>query len=180
MVTTIDFSHPRKPSTSAKHYVFQVAFYTLFAVTIGYFSQHPVYRVVSENHGVIKLSMTLPGQLKEPCRDRSTEELAKLPPNMRTKKICGRERFPVTLELDIDGKAVYVHTSNPSGLSKDGMSTFYRRMEIPAGEHTVTVRMRDNDRAEGFNHIETRKITLERNHVLVIDYISDTKEFVFK
>ena len=180
MVTTIDFSHPRKPSTSVKHYVFQVVFYALFATTIGYFSQHPVYRVIPENHGIIKLSMTLPGQLKEPCRERSKEELAKLPPNMRTKNICGRERFPVMLEMDLDGKLVYVHKSKPSGLSRDGMSTFYQRMEIPAGEHEIIVRMRNSDQTDGFNHIEARKVTLERNHVLVIDYDADHKVFVFK
>ena len=36
------------------------------------------------------------------------QELAKLPPNMRTKMDCPRQRSEVQVELDMDGKPLYL------------------------------------------------------------------------
>ncbi len=72
------------------------------------------------------------------------EELAKLAPNMRTPLKCGRERSPVTIEVDLDGAQVYRHVAVPSGLSSDGASAVYQRLQVPAGEHRIAVRLKDS------------------------------------
>ena len=104
-----------------------------------------------------------------PCSSRP-QELAKLPPNMRAPVRCPRERSPVLVELDIDGQPVLRHTAAPSGLSKDGASSVYHRLQVPAGEHRVAVRLNDDVRQPGFTHSREATVSLAPAQILVIDF----------
>ena len=62
----------------------------------------------------------------------------------RSATSCERGRWPVYVELDLDGKALYRGEHQPAGLWDDGPSSVYRRFEIPAGRHRLDIRLRDD------------------------------------
>lgn len=97
---------------------------------------------------------------------------------MRAPLKCGRERAPVTIELDIDGALAYRYTAAPSGLSRDGASTVYKRLELPAGKHRIAVRMRDTTATSGFTYQHDATVDLVPAQVLVIDFDSERGEIV--
>lgn len=144
--------------------------YALFALIIGYFSNSPPYRHLASDQALIKLSFSLHGKLVSECRQRSPEELAKLAPNMRAPLDCKRERSAVTVEIDLDGVPAFRHVAIPSGLSKDGASTVYHRFPLAAGQHRVSVRLKDDDRLAGFNYSREETISLAPGKILVIDF----------
>ena len=151
----------------------QVLFYGLFAVIIGYFSTSPDYTHLEPDRSLIKLSFSTHGEPVGECRTRTPEELAKLAPNMRAAKVCPRERSPITVNLALDGKPLYEGVVQPGGLSKDGTSTIYRRFEVPAGEHLLSVKMNDNVRIKDFNMVREEKVVLKPAQILVIDVRKD-------
>jgi len=148
----------------------QALLYGCFALAIGVFSRWPVYHPLPADQALIKVSFIHHGVRVADCRPYTKEELAKLAPNMRAPMKCERERSPVQIELDVDGKLVYQRTAAPSGLSRDGASTVYHSLHVPAGEHRITVRMKDNKTVEGFTHQREDTITLKPAQVLVIDF----------
>jgi len=151
----------------------QALLYGCFALAIGVFSRWPVYHPLEADHALIKVSFIHHGVRVADCRPYTKEELAKLAPNMRAPMKCERERSPVRIEVAIDGKTVLERTAMPSGLSKDGASTVYHSVNVPAGEHRVTVRMKDNKTVEGFTHQHDSTVTLKPAQVLVIDFDAD-------
>lgn len=148
----------------------QALLYGLFALIIGYFSGSPPYRHLPPGESLIKLSINHEGKLVSQCRRRTAEELAKLPPNMRAPLDCPRRRSPVTVEIDLDGALAYRHVAQPSGLSKDGASNIYHRFTVPSGEHRITIRLKDDSGATGFNYHREEMVSLESGKVLVIDF----------
>ena len=69
---------------------------------------------------------------------------------------------------------------HPTGLSKDGVSTIYKRFEVKAGSYQLTVRMNDNLINPGFNHVKDEQITLKPAQVLVIDFNPDKGGLFFR
>lgn len=148
----------------------QFLLYGAFALFIGVFSHWPTYRAVAPDTAVLKVSFIHHGQRVAECRPYTAEELAKMAPNMRTPMKCGRERSPVAIEVDLDGASVYRHVATPSGLSRDGPSTVYHRLLVPAGSHQISVRMKDSASAAGFTYQRSATVTLKPLQVLVIDF----------
>lgn len=147
----------------------QILLYGLFALVIGIFANGPGYRALPPDQALLKVSFIHHGQRVADCRPYTAEELGKLAPNMRTPLKCGRERSPVTIEVDLDGAPVYRHVAAPSGLSSDGASAVYHRLQVPAGEHRIAVRLKDTTGA-AFTHIREATVTLKPAQVLVIDF----------
>lgn len=147
----------------------QFLLYGLFAVGIGIFAHWPGYRTLPPDRALVKVSFIHPGQRVAACRPYTAEELAKLAPNMRTPLKCGRERSAVTIEVDLDGTPVYRQVAAPSGLSSDGASSVYQRLQVPAGVHRIAVRLKDGPGA-AFNHTREATVTLKPAQVLVIDF----------
>lgn len=148
----------------------QIVLYGALAAFIGVFSQWPVYEHLAPDRALIKVSLVHHGQRLMECRTLSPEELAKLPPNMRAPMSCPRERAPITVEVDVDGALVLRETAEPTGLSDDGAASVYRRVEAPAGEHRIDVRLRDSARTAGFDHERSATLMLQPAQVLVIDF----------
>jgi hypothetical protein len=151
----------------------QVLLYGLFAAFIGVFSSWPPYEALPPDQALVKVSFIHHGQRVAECRPYTAEELAKLAPNMRTPMKCGRERSPVTIEVDLDGATVYRQVAAPSGLSRDGPSSVYHRIAVTAGEHRITVRLKDSASAPAFTHTRSATLTLKPTQVLVIDFDSE-------
>ena len=151
----------------------QALLYGGFAVALGVFSRWPVYHPLAPDMAQVKVSFIHHGARIADCRPYTAEEQAKMAKNMRKAMKCERERSPVHIEVDIDGKNVLSHTALPSGLSRDGASTVYQRIDIPAGEHRIAVRFQDNKAAEGLTAQREETVTLRSAQVLVIDYNPD-------
>lgn len=147
----------------------QALLYGLFAVAIGVFSGWPAYHPLPPGQALLKVSFIHHAQRVAECRPFTPEELAKLAPNMRTPMKCERERSPVTIEVDLDGATVYRHVAVPSGLSRDGASSVYQRLQVPAGQHRIAVRLKDKV-GNAFTHTREATVTLKPAQVLVIDF----------
>lgn len=160
-------------------YAIQIATYGLFALVIGYFSDSPQYVHVDPDMAQIKLSFSHPGQRAGECRRLTPEEIAALPPNMRRPLDCPRGRLPVLVELELDGEPLYSRSVPPSGVAGDGPSTVYQRFTVVAGEHRLTARLRDSDRADGYDYEYTAEIRLQRGQNFVVDFRSTEGGFIF-
>jgi len=159
--------------------VAQLALYLPLMALIGYFSTAPKFSPVGENEALLRLSFIHAAQRKAPCRERSAEELAKLAPNMRAALDCPRERSPVVVELELDGKLVLRREVAPAGLKRDGNATVYLRLPVPAGRHRVAVRLRDRP-GEGFNYTREETVELAPGRVLLIDFAAGQGGFLFR
>jgi hypothetical protein len=157
----------------------QLALYVPLMALIGYFSTSPRYAVLGEDEALVRLSFVHAAELKEPCRQRSAEELAKLAPNMRAALDCPRERASLLVELEVDGALVLRREVEPSGLRRDGNATVYHRLPLPAGRHRVVARLRDRP-GEGFNYVKEETVELAPGRVLLIDFVASRGGFVFR
>ena len=155
----------------------QTVVYGAFAVLLGVCSTAPAYRHLPEDMATIKLSLRHAGKLITECRDRTPEEMANLPANMRAPQICERERSPLILELDLDGESVYSEVLPPRGLHGDGRASVYRRLSVPAGSMQLSVRLKDDVNAEGFQYETSREVLLAPAQVLVIDFDEQNNHF---
>lgn len=153
----------------ALRYLGQACAYALFAAVLGYFSTSPVYRHLPDDYALVKLSFSHAAQRKQACRERSAEELAKLPRNMRISKDCPRERSNVVVELEMDGQLLYHVVLPPSGLARDGASSVYRRLPVQAGTHHFVARLKDTELV-GFGYQREETVALDAGRVLVIDF----------
>ena len=151
-------------------YPAQAFLYALFALVIGYFSTSPSFRLLGDDQGLLRLSLQHAGKLKFECRQRSAEELAKMPPNMRASADCPRERSPVVVRVEMDGKPLIDESYTPAGLSRDGASAAYRRIPIQTGQHTLHIRLSDDARTGGFPHEKIVPLDVKPGQIVLIDY----------
>ncbi len=161
-------------------YAGQAFFFLIFAVIVGAFADWPRYQHFPADEALIKVSFSHNTERKVACRKRTREELQKLPPNMRAQMSCPRERLPMTVEMEVDGKLLYQNTVAPSGFSKDGASRVYERIPVKAGSHRVVVRMRDSAREEGFDYVLDEQVDLVPAQVLLVDFRQENKSFFAK
>lgn len=153
-------------------YPLQVINYGLFMALIWYFASAPSIRLLQPDEAVITIAFAHAGDLREPCRKLSSEELAQLAPNMRKPEECPRERSPVTIETLLDGELIYRAILQPPGLYGDGGVDAYYSTKIAAGNHLLTLRMNDSVRIEGFNHNLEQPLNLEPAQVLLVGFDS--------
>lgn len=170
----------RKTAVTPAAWLGQLLLYAAFALVIGVFSGWPPYRHLAADQALIKLSFSHTGKPVSDCRAQTPEELARLPPNMRAPVRCPRERSPIVVELDVDGAAVYRHAAQPSGLSRDGASSVYHRLALVAGVHRVSVRMKDDTRSAGFDHVREDTVRLAPAQILVIDFDTATQKITLQ
>jgi hypothetical protein len=160
-------------------YFLQICAYAAFMVFIGVFAQGPTYEHLARDAATIKLSLRHSGIRLEPCKDRSQQELADLPANMRAPQICPRERSPLILELDLNEEPVYAETLQPRGLHSDGRTSVYKRLSVPAGKMDLQVRMKDDVNSTGFQYQQDYTVNVDPADVVVIDFDEQTLRFVF-
>ncbi len=158
----------------------QFLLYGAFAIAIALFSRWPRYRQIEPDQALIKLSIVHDGQRISACRLLSAKELEALPPNMRSPMLCPRERAPLLVELDVDGRLAHRQLARPSGLSRDGSASLYHRQLVLAGSHLVSVRLRDSARSAGFDYQRQARVELRPGQILVIDFDSTAREIKLK
>ena len=141
-------------------------------------SNRPLHRSLPDGVGVLTLSFSHGADRKAACRKATPEELAKLPPNMRRPEICPRDRPPIRVEFDIDGKRMFEADVPPSGIAGDGPSRVHRRFVLPAGSYDVAVRMRERP-GDDFDWQAERSIRVDPGANRVIDFRATAGGFVF-
>jgi hypothetical protein len=156
----------------------QLVLYAAFGAALGYFSSYPVFEVLPPGEALVRLSFSHGAQPIGPCRERTPEELAKLAPNMRVKIVCPRERSPVKVEVEMNGKPLYAITAQPAGLRHDGVATVYRRLPVVAGKHAFRARLADGPDGK-FTYEATETVDLAPGKVLVIDFNAGKGGFLF-
>jgi hypothetical protein len=163
-------------------YIGQGLFYALFMGVIGYFSALPAYTHLPPDETLIKLSFRHAGQRVGECRDRTPEEIAKLPVYQRKgadNKICPRERADLVVELEMDGKQLLHEVLRPTGLAHSSNANIYRRIPVKAGVHTLKARLKDHP-GEDFNYVREETVNLAPGRIMVIDFKAATGGFIFR
>jgi hypothetical protein len=158
-------------------YPLQAVYYGLFMLLVWYFSAAPPYTHLMPDQAVITMAFSHAGKRIEECHTLTQEELARLPPNMRTPMDCPRERSPVTVQLLLDDRQIIEKVFQPPGLYNDLGIDVYLSAKVPAGTHKLTVRMNDDVNSQGLTHTDEREITLEPAQLLVVNFNSDTGRF---
>ncbi len=164
----------------ALRYAGQTAVLAAIAVLIGYFSNRPVYQQFPEGMAQIKLSFAHGAARKVDCRKLTPKEIAALPPGERRPNTCSRERIPLRVQLLLNGDVLYDDLIEAMGLHNDGPARAYEKLIVPAGEHTITARLRDSKRTEGFDYEATHRVTLKSFQNLAIDFKADAGGFQFR
>lgn len=152
----------------------------LFAVASVVFTVWPRFSQLAGGNAIISLTFSHAGQRLEECRKRSQEELNKLPPNMRKPSDCPRERHPVDVLFSADDQVLFDQSLLPSGFWRDGESTVYYRMELPAGSHELFIGMSDSGRADGFDYTGGTALTLTEGQHVVVEFDHLQKTFIFR
>jgi len=158
----------------------QIVAYSLLMAFVGFFSNSPVYSQMPADQALIKLAFSHAGQRLFPCRERTKEELAQMPRHMRTKLECPRERSPIYVEMNLNNALVYSGSVEANGISHDGRSSVYERVQIAAGTYLLRLRMRDDAHTQGFNYSLEETLTLAPKQVLVIDFSSEKESFILR
>ncbi|HEC16167.1 MAG TPA: hypothetical protein ENI99_06290 [Sedimenticola sp.] len=166
--------------TSPLRYLLQALNFAVFMAIIGYFSANPAVRNLEEGLAQVTLAIGHAGQPVRPCRERTAEELAALPPNMRQPMDCPRERSPVIVRLIMDGKPILDMTVNPPGAFKDQGIDIYRSIPIPAGKHHFVAKLKDSVREKDFNYVGEKVVDLAPADLLFIDFHAQMGGFLFK
>jgi hypothetical protein len=157
----------------------QVLAYAAFMAFIGYFASAPPIRTADPDQAQILLSFSHGGERVTPCRRFTQEELNQLAPNMRRPQDCPRGRVPVAVELELDGQPLFSTLAPPTGLSGDGPSAVYHHFVVAPGRHTLTARLRDSRRRDGFDYEHRAEINLVPRQNYVIDFRADKGGFLF-
>ena len=165
---------------TAMRYFGQAVVYTVFAVTVYYFSVAPVYTHLEPGKSEIRLTFAHAAKPKGECRTRSRKEMLKLAPNMRQPRVCPRERVPVYLELEIDGEKTFSAILPATGFKNDGAARVYQRFRVPAGAHRIAVRLRDSGRETGFDYQAVRDVSLTAGQNFTVDFKAPMGGFIFE
>jgi hypothetical protein len=162
----------------ALRFAAQLALYAPLMAILAYFSTEPRFSMVGPGEALVRVSFIHATERRQPCRERSAAELAKLAPNMRAALDCPRERSPLLVEVELDGKLVLRREARPSGLRRDGNAAVYERMALPAGRHRIVARLRDRPEG-GFNYVKDQTVELAAGRTLIIDFNAAKGGFAF-
>jgi hypothetical protein len=158
----------------------QILMYSAFGLVIGWFATMPQYRYADPGIASIKVSLSHAADRIEPCVQLTPEQIAELAMNMRQTEACERERLPLYVEIDIDGRNVFSLESEPTGLWNDGPSSVYERFDVAPGTHTITARLRDTDREDGWDYEKTDNVVLEAGRYFTVTFKAETGGFNFR
>jgi len=170
---------PLRGLPAPARYTGQALVYALVVGFVGFFATQPAYTYLADDHALLKLSFSHAGQPLKPCRRYTHEELTNTRFSERSATSCERGRWPVYVELDLDGEPVYRATHEPAGLWNDGPSAVYARFEVPAGRHRLDARLRDNGADQGFTFTASRIVELQPGQNFVVDFRAVEGGFTF-
>jgi hypothetical protein len=158
----------------------QALLYAAFAVFVGYLSIAPAYRYADPELAVIKLSLNHAADRVEECVRLTPQEINERATRGEPINECARERLPLAVQLDVDGTTVVSLAAVPSGLWNDGPASVYERLAIAAGNHTITVRLRDSARESGWDYEYSEEVDLAPGRYFTITFRAQNGGFEFR
>ena len=158
----------------------QALAYLGLVVIVGYLSASPAYNYASAGMAAIKLSLSHAADWVKECVRLTPEEINARALRGERLNECERERLPLTIELDIDGTRVLHVIAVPSGLWNDGPASVYERIEVPAGEHRISARLRDSARIEGWDYEHNETLRLEPGRYFTVTFRAETGGFTYR
>ncbi|MBI5233178.1 MAG: hypothetical protein HY880_02365 [Deltaproteobacteria bacterium] len=93
---------------------------------------------------------------------------------------CQRERFPVTVELYLDGALLVSKDYAPTGIKRDMASYIFEQINIPHGRHTVLVKMNDSGPDVVPSYILEQKFNAMPGSIWLVRYDEFTKALVLE
>lgn len=160
--------------------IVQVLLYGAFAACVGYFSIAPSYRYADAGLAAIKLSLSHAAKRVEECVRLTPEEINQRARQGQPINECERERLPLTVEILFDGAPLLLVTAAPSGLWNDGPASVYERLDVEPGPHTITARLRDTARQDGWDYEYTESVHLPPGRYFTITFHAETGGFAFR
>ena len=154
----------------ARRLLGQALLYAVFFVPLVFITHLPMHRHLDEGMAVLKVAVRHAGQIIGECKPVEGAEYDKLPSNMKRPEICPRERSPLQVELILDDKTLYRATVPASGLHSDGVSSMYRRFNIPAGRHHLQLLMNDDVAIQGHPWRLDEVVELQPAQVMVASF----------
>lgn len=155
---------------SLAKYLAQAAFYALFFIPVAWLASNPIYEYRDADVSVLKLAIRHAGEVVGECTPLNEQDYANLPANMKRPEICPRERSPLRLELLVNGEPLYSEVVPAAGLHRDGVSSMYRRFELPAGQHSLELTMNDDVSVEGPTWRLQQDVDLAPSQVMVASF----------
>ncbi len=111
-----------------------------------------------------------PGERSEVCRERTPEELERLPQHMREAKVCERARAPVRLRVNVDGAHRIAQTYAPSGIWSDGSSVAVVPLRVTPGVHEIRVEIGDSHDPTEWTHVSEQTLEFDESVRRVIAF----------
>lgn len=158
----------------------QAILYALFAAGLGYFSLSPAYQYADADTASIKLSLSHAAARVEECTRLTLDQINERALAGEPISECGRERLPLTVELEIDGVVVFRDEPQPSGFWNDGPASVYARFDVEPGAHTITARLRDTARSDGWDYTHTEDAVLQPGRYFSITFRAETGGFRYR
>jgi hypothetical protein len=92
----------------------------------------------------LRLVINHSGKLMATANNLAPEVLAKLPKNIDPSMVLGGERFPIQIQLTVDGQPVLDQRYRPSGLRREGTSYGLEMWWLAPGVHQVKITLMDD------------------------------------
>lgn len=93
------------------------------------------------SQGAIRVALRSARARIETCRERTAEELERLPAHMRTPRACEEVAVDYRLSLDVDGRQEFTGVLSHSGLRRTRPLVFDRLVRLEAGERLVRIEL---------------------------------------
>ncbi len=163
----------------------------LFMIPVYFLSDSP-YAFYTPGISSIKLAFKHSGRRVKECDEvefiqREAERYRRLLKETRSVEMdidrlsgCSRERFPVKIELFIDGRKVLDKEYPPTGIRRDMASYIFENFFVESGTHTVRMRMKDSgpESTEYYDLEDT--VELEPGQIGVIRFDDRLKRLVIE
>ena len=153
-----------------KRYLLQAVNYSAFMLAVWYFSAAPAIEVLPPDKAILTIAFNHAGELREPCRELSREELDALAKNMQASTDCPRARSPVTIQASLDGEELLDRTLHAPGLFADGGVDVYHSMPVRSGKHVLEARMSDSVQRPGFRHAFRQQVDFPPGRVVLLRF----------
>lgn len=148
--------------------ILQVVVAAVILALIGGLSQVPFTPEKPEN-ALLRLSWRVRGEAVQQCRDRTPEELEKLPIHMRTPQVCTGRVSSYELGIEIDEHEFPDTEIRAAGARADRPIYVFREIPITAGVHDIEVEFHSTHSPNEGVKFEER-VTAQAGEILLLTY----------
>lgn len=135
---------PQSPFIRAHLRPLLVSLATLAVILVAAMVANRPATVALPQQGQLRIAINHHGQLLARSRDLPAEVVARLPAGVDPAAVLGGERFPVHLQLLVDGRPVLERSYRPGGLRREGSIFGLESWWLAPGAYRVEIRVMDD------------------------------------